>query len=148
MKVSILALALMTLTTAAQASWYQGYCSNAEGTVKSANGHNANYTQLTKREWNGGNKTETVIRDQEGTLTVVTMGEVIKEADESHTSCSKGGMGVWNGRTVTVSKVKITRGDGSLFDKNIVGVSRDLKSVETELLCEQSMNSMMPCESK
>jgi len=138
----------MSLSNAAQASWYQGFCSNAEGTIKTANGHSANFIQLTKRAWIGGKMTETVIRDEERGIRVseAKKTEILNKSEES---CdSNGGSGIFENRTVYFSQAKLVNQDGSLFDKNIVGVSQDLKSVDAILLCETNINGLTMCPKK
>jgi hypothetical protein len=139
----------LVISTSAQASWYQTFCSNAEGTTRTANGHNQNFTQLTKREWTNRGPVETIIRDEENKLRVEQVGEQKSIVNEQKQSCRKPGMGgVWNSHNVSAGKYKITNDDGSLFDKDIVGVSEDLKSVEVEFICQADMNGLIMCPSK
>ncbi|RYZ82323.1 MAG: hypothetical protein EOP04_22260, partial [Proteobacteria bacterium] len=42
---------LLLFSSSAHASWLQEYCSNAEGTVKLASGHDKNYVELTSKTY-------------------------------------------------------------------------------------------------
>ncbi len=145
-----LSLTLLALSSSAQASWYQHFCSNAEGTTRSANGHNQNYLQLTKREWTDKGRVETVITDTEHKLRVLPVGEAKVVVSEQKGSCDRanGNTGFWSSRSVTAGSYEISHADGVLFDENIVGVSKDRKTVKVELICERAMNGLMPCPAK
>lgn len=145
----VLALSLVTLSTSAHASWYQTWCSNAEGTTKTGNGHNHNFTQITKREWTNNGPVETIIRDKKGELYAEQVGEPKTIVSEQKQNCRKPGEGgVWSSHVVTAGKYKIVHRDGKLFNKDIVGVSSDLKSVEVEMICQNDMNGLIMCPNK
>lgn len=150
MKAPILfALAALTFATSAHASWYQTWCSNAEGTTRTGNGHNSNFTQLTKREYTNRGPVETIIRDEQGELFAEQVGEPKTIVSEQKQTCRKPGEGgVWSSHVVTAGKYKIVHRDGKLFDKDIVGVSKDLRSVEVELICQADMNGLIMCPKK
>lgn len=151
MKTSLFATVTLALalSTSAHASWYQTFCSNAEGTTKSGNGHNSNYVQLTKREWTNKGLIETIIRDEEGNLFAEQVGEPVTLVSEKKQTCRKPGEGgVWSSHNVSAGKYKIVHREGKLFDKDIVGVSKDLKSVEVELICQADMNGLIMCPKK
>jgi hypothetical protein len=146
MKTSLFALVtLMSLTTAAQASWYQEFCSNAEGTIKTANGHNENYQRLTKRVWENGRVTDTVVEAEH--LVPKAEGQSWEILKQEKRHCGPGQKyGFYSSRHVYAKSEMLVNADGSPFEKNIVGVSADQKSVHAMLICEMNMNSEMPCE--
>lgn len=153
MKQTILntAAVAMTLTMTlgmglnAQASWYEENCSNAEGTVKLAMGHNENFTAVTERVYDQGYSTDTVIKDEAGDIEFEFSGEKQLERTSSD-SCLPGteyGFASW--RKVTYRIVTLKKANGGLFSKSTVGVSEDLKTVKASLLCELNGNSESIC---
>lgn len=142
MKNAILA-SLLILGLQANASWFQEHCSNGEGTVKMADGHDDFLTQVTEREWkDGGYETKLVT---EG-LTVETVRET-KIVEESSNSCDpKEGFGWASWHNVNHREIVIRKEDGSLFSRNTVGVSDDLKTVRAQVICELWGNSESACD--
>jgi hypothetical protein len=133
----------------AQASWYQESCSNGEGTVKLAHGHNDNFISYTTRVYDGnGGVEENIVRDESGDLRF----EIVEEkelAKESHQSCdgtNQIGFGTW--KNVTYRRVKITKADGSAFNENTLELSQDKQSIVTSMICEENGNSEILCEKK
>lgn len=144
-----LALTVLALSTSAHASWYQTWCSNAEGTTKTGNGHNYNFVSLTSRTWTGGGPIDSIIKDEKHELYAEQVGEPKTIVSEQKQNCRKPGEGgVWSSHVVTAGKYKIVHRDGKLFDKDIVGVSTDLKSVEVEMICQNDMNGLIMCPQK
>ena len=143
MKKAIL-FTLAAIGFSANASYYQSFCSNGEGTVKIAEGHNTDFKRLTERKWNGdGTYTDTLV---EGGMRHEFTDD--KEMhSETKTSCGDGdeyGLAFW---VMTIArKVTIVREDGSLFSKDTIGVSEDLKSVHAYVICQEEGNSDYLCE--
>lgn len=126
----------------AEASWFQEYCSNGEATVQVAQGHNVNETKVTKR-----------VVKKDGTLaskTIVvpeaTVSEVeSKDLENTSTTDCKADWGFVSWRNIRYKKIKIEQADGSLFAKDIIGVSKDRRSVEASVICEENGNSETMC---
>ena len=85
---------LLTMQSA-HASWYQGYCSNADGSVKTASGHNDNFTVVTVRTYkNDGTIVEKKIRDTEGAL-IEEVQQTSTISSESQQRCVKPNESGW-----------------------------------------------------
>lgn len=150
MKTQILALALMTLATVsteAHASSMQETCSNHEGTVKTSGGHGPWFTQYTIRDWNSG--TDTVVRDEENALEVTELSrQNISEesnAEQARKTCKKGSTIGLFWKEVYVQNVKITKADGSKFEKGTLEATNDYSAIEASLICERVVTNIMPC---
>ena len=137
--------AVVALSSEASASWYQEYCSNGEGTVKLSTGHNDNIATGTIRDWSGGNLVVQTLDLSDRDTYVMTVTQEKELSKQSGRSCGSGGEGVWSSRTVNYRRVAFKKADGSLFPANTVGVSRDQKSIQADLICEMEMSGMMPC---
>ena len=140
---TILCSAALLAASQAQASWFQTYCSTADGTLAQATGHSEWYFNATQRTWDTTGRVDTKLA-LEGVDTVSSAEQTLVQ--ESGTSCQPGdeyGVGTW--RSVTYAKVRVTKTDGSLFPENVVGVTDDRTAIEASWLCETNGNSMMPC---
>lgn len=144
-KMITLIAALMTLSSQASASWYQGYCSNGEGTVKTASGHGDNFVRVTIRKWNQGTPTDSTLElgydDYE--MTTVREQELFKQSQS--TCAQKGDEGIWSSKNATYEQVTIRLKDGRKFPEGTVGASQDRTSVQAHLICEMDMNGMTLC---
>ncbi len=148
MKAILTVLTLMSLTTAAHASWFQEYCSDAEGTVRRGSGHDENFLQITQRVWGEDGKKDTILRDENGALTYNEKSNKVVEK-EYHENCRPGEeIGFATSREVNLVQLEIQNSDGRLFDKDIVGVSKDLKTVNATLICERNYGGEMLCPKK
>jgi len=131
-------LLLLAISFSSYGSFYQQKCSNADGSVKSANGHVKNNIVLTEAYFGSDYRTAEVeygVND----LSV----EVLEEVELEYLSSCAGGM--FSSKKVTYKKVAYTNPDGSLFSDKTVGVSKDLKSVNANLICEMNMNGRGAC---
>jgi hypothetical protein len=148
MKTSIVLniIALMSLTTAAQASYFQVNCSNADGSIMTGSGHSENFVQLTKYTHDDNGPKKIIIRFEDGKVFHQDTIKSVSLIDESKQVCRKPGEGGFASRhSVSASIVTFVNADGSLFDEEIMGVSQDRKTVKAELLCETNMNAMILC---
>ena len=129
---------LLAISFSSYGSFYQQDCSNADGSVTSANGHVKNNIVLTEAYFGSDYRTAKVeygVND----LDV----KVVEEVEISNTSSCRGGM--FSSKKITYKKVSYTNPDGSLFSDKTLGVSKDLKSVEANLICEMNMNGRGAC---
>jgi len=152
MKNLLLATALIIGTTTAHASFYQDYCSNAEGSTKTSEGHVSNNISVTERSYNQatGQIINNVVElgDQKAKVTVEE-NMTISELDESEgCDTTNPSSGFYSVTTTSIERVTITKLDGSKFSKNTLGVSDNLMAVETTLICEKQISSEAYCESK
>jgi hypothetical protein len=148
MKASFLfnALTLMLVTTAAEASYFQVNCSNADGSISSGSGHSQNYVQLTKYSYDNNGPKKELVRFERGQLHQQSTLKSVKLVSEQKQACHKTGEGGFSSsRVVSASVVTFVNADGSLFDAEIMGVSKDRKTVKAELICETNVNNMIFC---
>ena len=147
MRTAIL-VSLVLVGMSAQASWFQEYCTSADGTTKMAQGHDENYIQLTERSYDQDwNKKEKIVRDENGTLNYSNVSEQELEK-EFQSGCREGGggTGLSSWRQVYYRKVQITKADNSMFSQDTVGVSSDLTTVTASMICENLGSSEVICE--
>lgn len=142
-KLTIIFTALMTIS--AQASFFQETCSSADGMLKLASGHVSNKVVITEREYNNGKLSENEIELLRHEIEVDTKNETLLKNTNSK-NCSVGGGGVVNWQSISAKEIVITNSDGTLFSRETVGVSQDLKSVSAFVICDNSGNSMNLCE--
>ena len=141
MKKLTLAIAFL-FSVSANASFYQISCSNADGTTTSANGHVENFLKVTKFTYQGNEAVKEIIDlDKIDTVEVAYSNDQLIERKTTD-GCPASWISWQETRVVSIS---ITNKDGSLFDKGIVGVSQDLKSINTHLICQEDGNSMVFC---
>lgn len=147
MKTLLMITALTLVTTSfAEASWYQDFCSDAEATTRTANGHNENFVEVTERKWNNDGPQENRIRFEKGEVMVNEL-DVQQISKEEKKACGEGQeYGWYAASTVTVKKVSLTKEDGSLFSEDTIGVSEDRKSVSAVFVCKSDVTSEMPCK--
>ncbi|RYZ90036.1 MAG: hypothetical protein EOP04_05200 [Proteobacteria bacterium] len=126
-----LILGLLFVSATAQASWYQELCSNASGSVKTASGHNGDWVQLAFGNDDYGSPILEFV-DQ-------ASAEVLSEKEIDSSSYSQCEYSSWS--RVYHRKIKITRWDGSAFDKPYLGLSKDGLSVTTNVICEEEGSS-------
>jgi len=150
MKLSITSIAALVaglfITTQAQASFFQTYCSNAEATVQTAGGHLKSGITLTHRDYTDEGKVDTKVEDTTHNLTLTSEdGPVIESRNTNSCEGSNETHGIASWHKTYVEKVTITKRDDTLFDKRILGVSQDQKSVTAALICEEFGNSQVFC---
>lgn len=139
----ILCSAAFLAASQAQASWFQSYCTSADGTLTQASGHNELYFHATQRTWDTSGRVDVKL-PLEGVQTVAS--DVTTLIQETTDSCKPGDQyGVASWHNVTFSRVRITNDDGSLFPENVVGATSDRTAIETTWLCEHKGNSLGPC---
>lgn len=144
MKALIIATVLVT-TLSANASFFQNYCSNAQGTTTTADGHAEFYTKVTSRTWDNGNQIDKVIELDLDKVDLSTFDEV-KISEQISKYCEPGSSsGYVSWEYVITKKVILTNRDGSLFSKDIVGVSDDQKTISTMVICTEEGNSRTDC---
>lgn len=146
MKTLILTLALLTPTFASASSMDEA-CSSATGSVKTTGGHRDHTTTLLKREYTDKGIVETPVTYSfnEGNLDEIRV-ETLSSAEinrEEKRGC-RDGMGSFYGKTTSVRKIRVTKADGSKFSDDFLDVKND-GSVETYLVCELVVTSLMPC---
>jgi hypothetical protein len=145
MKKTILTIAALLVTMNAQASFFQGSCSNNDGTIKVNFGQMKNDVTFTELMYSTGQtlKSEYTM-DLYELENISTEEEVVLES-KSGQECDDhgGGWGWWS--TTTVKKVVYQKKDGTLFSNNTAGVSPDLKTVSAYVVCKDEGNSMMWC---
>ncbi len=141
---SILFISLMG--NQGKASFFQIYCSNGEGTVKTSDGHIENQITLTERLWDQhGHQTDTPFVFNQGDLVVTKSSEIsLEKSLEEH--CAPGDEYGWTGwREITAHKISISMPNGAEFSKKFIGLSEDRRSVNAYLICEDFGNSEMAC---
>ncbi|MGZ5278687.1 MAG: hypothetical protein ACXWC9_02020 [Pseudobdellovibrionaceae bacterium] len=147
MKIMSLASALLSLVVvqSAQASYFQINCSNADHTVATASGHSKNSVTLT--EYSYGDNGPVYKSVELDAFNVNNEGlKTTQLHEERKGGCVPGqSTGFMSYKSVSYHQVRIQMTDGSLFSKNIIGVSQDLKSIEAFLICEQEVNNMIGC---
>lgn len=140
-----LVIAVTLVSLGARASWFQEYCSNGEGTLRIAQGHNESFIEYTIREYGPEGVRESRVRDEQGDL----RWDASAEQDlvrESHQGCVPGqsfGFGSW--KTVTYQRKVIRRADGQKFPKDAVGVSEDGLTLTADMICQNDGNSEILC---
>lgn len=135
-------LGLILVSSNAQASWFQDYCSNAEGTVRIAQGHNENEIKVTASKIlkDGTVQRQPVILED----AFVTPIEVKELETESNQTCtSQWGSSTW--RNLRYQIIRIERPEGPVFSQDIIGVSADGRSIEAKVICEEKGNSEIFC---
>ena len=125
---------MLLLSINVKASFVQEYCSNGEGTVMTASGHNNNFVQVTERFFNHGNPLETKIKLRRGNLAI----NKTNSTEIARINTSK-----WCWQDISTKQISISKNDGTTFSKNIVGVSEDKKSVNAFIICEKTICSGM-----
>lgn len=143
MKKIIITIAAL-FSFAGSASFFQESCSNAEGTVKFTSGHVSNKVVLTEREYNSGKVTENEIELSLYDLKVEFGKEVIIDSTSSK-NCSESGGGVAQWQSITAKKLTIKYSDGTPFSENVLGTSKDRRTVSAYVICDNSGNSMILC---
>ncbi|RYZ94077.1 MAG: hypothetical protein EOP11_26905 [Proteobacteria bacterium] len=137
-----LILASLLLTPAAFASSLQETCGSSDGSIRTSGGHGPMFTEITVRDY--AKNTEEKVRDEDFAWKVEELNRLEIKKENHGGQCRNGMRAPW-GRTIYSREVRITKEDGSNFDKNTVGVSSDLKAVEAVLLCEHTYSNIMPC---
>lgn len=142
---SLFILAAMTFSFSSHASYFQTDCQNSDGTILSAGGHGDNFIKVAQY-------------NSSGKITKIVELDLIEKVDYEYLDtkelskmenggCSIGQeIGFWEWETTYSAKMVITNRDGSLFDKYLAGVSKDLKSIESDVICESKGNSMVLCD--
>jgi hypothetical protein len=147
MKNALILLACL-LTPLAHASSRDTTCGNADGSVRlEGPGMRESYVMITEKNWDTGETTQ--IRDDwnsEAPLFQVARGEetILRQEGNKAPVCHNGLKGGWS-RTIAYKQIRITKTDGSDFSRNTLGVSRDLKAVEADLVCETVTSWLAPC---
>lgn len=142
---------LLSTAPMAAASWYQIECSNAKGTLTTANGHNENYIKATLRD----EVVITIYPPPEDIYTEVELNledvevEIVDSKDlfnDSKFQCDNANdwaTAWW--KTVSYQRVRITNRDGSEFKPEFLDRSTDGKALVADLICEENGNSMAMC---
>jgi len=147
MKIMSIVPTLLCLAVAqsAQASYFQINCSNADRTVATASGHSKSSVTLTEYSYgDNGPVYKSVELDPHAVETEVLKNTQLHE--ERKGGCAPDQTtGFMSYNSVSYENVRFQMRDGSLFSKEILGVSQDLKSVEAFLICEQEVNNMIGC---
>ena len=129
------------------ASWYQVFCSNSNGSVKTAMGHNENYTRVNRAYTNKAGEMvseEVEFHYDEIETDVVSMTEISSNSTSDCDPNRGGGMAEW--QNITEQKIVIKRTDGKAFKKGFAGLSQDQMTIEATIRCEENGNSMIFCE--
>ncbi|RZA07610.1 MAG: hypothetical protein EOP11_07190 [Proteobacteria bacterium] len=137
-----LILASLLLTPAAFASSIQETCSSHDGSIRTSGGHGPMFTEITVVDF--AKNTEEKLRDEAYAWKVEELNRLEIKKESHGGQCHNGMKAPW-GRTVYSREVRITKEDGSSFDKYTLGVSPDLKAVEGVLICEFTYSNIMPC---
>lgn len=146
MKILSLIMLIAGFSLNAQASFFQEYCNNAEGTLQISAGHNDNFTRATKRQWNGAEYKDTIVELSYPDFEI-TSSEEQGIAQEQFNSCQPGDEYGWaGGSDTTVKKVRIVKADGSTFDEDFLNRTKDGMALETYLICEMQWNNTIICE--
>lgn len=130
----ILITVLAITAFAANASYYQSVCTSADGYTKIANGHSKNFVKLTEYTYGSVYSVDTIDYKRSD----LDIKELKNMELDSKTICNRY---LYSKKTITYKKLSITKKDGSLFPSSTIGVSKDLKSVEADMLCEFNLNS-------
>lgn len=129
----------------ANASFVQENCSNAEATTRYSQGHDQNNSHLTLRFYVKNKEVNAPLKHEDGELKVTKNSEALLVTEVKNT-CKPGDTdGVESARVVHHRNVTLQKADGSDFDKRIVGVSSDLKSVTADMICEEYSDGLVPC---
>lgn len=148
MKMLLPLIAVLSLGSIAHASWFQENCSNADGSLRTAGGHNENFIEYTERSYGPDGVVEKRVRDEERELLYEVRAET-KLDSESRQACVPGqeyGFASW--REVNYRKIVLRREDGSAFPRTAVGVSADGLTLSADLICELHGNSETLCQSE
>lgn len=133
-----IAIILMGSMAFAHASFYQQKCSSADGLATSANGHVKNEVVLSEAFYGQDVMIQKVVYSPRD-IEIKTLKEIVLE---STNDCANG---MFSSKKITYKKVAFQKADGSLFSDKTVGVSKDLKSVSADLICEMKMNGRGAC---
>lgn len=137
-------LLAFSISTPSFASFFQTNCSNAEGTTRWTQGHVENTLFLTKRSWEGGVRSEEVVKIPQWEIeyNAINEHEIHKEASSNCPANADWGIAKW--RTLTWVQVELKRVNGIPFNTDFVGVNSE-GSIQTYLICEQVGNSQTYC---
>lgn len=144
---TVLMFALLVLGSNASASWFQENCSNAQGTVKTASGHNDNSITLTESTFtaDGREISKKIDVDLSSVVQVASSEKELFSKVQSG-KCQSGDSSTFYGsQKVTYQRLVLRQVDDRLFSKNIVGVSKDRKTVTAHLICDRQVANEMPC---
>ncbi len=142
---NIIMTAILAVSFSAHASFYQKYCSNAEGTIKLSNGHMDNAVILTERAYGNAGVNTQEIEYKLGSL-IIDRSDETEIENTTRTTCqpgSTGGMVSWN--KITTNKVVIKNADGSMFPDTTIGIDGTRMAVKATVICEFSGNSRTSC---
>lgn len=148
MKTTALIFCLFGLSLSAQASSFYYTCSDADQTVKIAEGHASPSVTVTEATYiNGTVKTPVKLQYGEYQIEYSDAKELHREQSNSCDNSDREA-GVYRVLNVSYAKVKISKRDGSSFSENTMGVTLDGKSVEAFVICEKEITGMLPCPTK
>ena len=121
------------------------FCSNAEQTIRYEEDREGNFT-FTERKWENNLQVEdrysiSVFEIEEESTDSVALAE---EVENSCTTGVESG-GVLLTRRYWATKTTLRKKNGSLFTPFTVGVSKDLKSVTTRLMCQKQIYTLVLC---
>ncbi len=130
----------------AQASFYQVYCSNAEGTVQTTNGHIQNTLTVTKRVWGDQGSVDTQIDLSNDENVEYNFSETNSLVNENKGGCEENPEANFVSWTrVETQKIVISRTDGKAFDADILGLTEN-NTIEAYLICQEEGNSQVICQ--
>lgn len=133
----------MAVAESAQASWWQTYCRNGEGTTLWSEGHDENKTWVTYRSTGGNARIDKKIEVLNPNIRSVSETQLKYEDGNSCKPGDEYGTG-W-AHNVSYKEVRIYRGSGKPFSDQIVGVSADKMYVTAHLICESNLKDEIPC---
>lgn len=133
----------MAATESAEASWWQTYCRNGEGTTLWSEGHDDNKVWVTYRSTGGDARIDRKIEVANPNI------EAVQETQlryEDGNSCKPGdAYGEAWAHSVIYKEVRLRRKSGQPFSNRIVGVSADGTYVSAHLICESQLKDEIPC---
>ena len=144
MKQIIITLIALAITPAMASSFYVK-CSSADQNTSWETGHFQNTLTVTARVYPKEGprlyqKIEMDLRD----MNMDRDSETIYE--ERLGGCQEGqSHAFWAHRSMEFVKVTITRRDGGIFENDILGMSKDRKSIKAEVLCEREISNQIRC---
>ena len=130
----------------AHSSFFQNYCSDAEGTTTTADGHNNNYVRVTERYYSQGTVMDTTVTLERQEITLESTDiKVIHEEEDFQ--CFEGeNFGFGSTDEIVAKKIDIFMTDGSSFHPDTIGISEDGKKVSAFVICDQHFSGSIICQ--
>jgi hypothetical protein len=139
MKLSLIFVLMGFNLSALASSYTQVHCSNSDGTIKWSEGRRGNQIQIFHRGVHP--KTETLNDYRVDILN----DQVLESSNEKSCVSSERSFGSTQWSTTYFRKVRISKADTTLLSDDVSGISKDHRSIEVSLICQESGGSDMSC---